>query len=70
MCTSEQRKVLDENYRRKDSECERMVKVVFENPDVDLRERYGVYEEKVYRELIAMIGEIPEVEGKSTLKRM
>ncbi len=47
-----------------------MVKVVFENPNVDLRERYGVYEEKVYRELIAMIGEIPEVEGKSTLKRM
>ncbi len=66
----EQRKVLDENYRRKDSKCKRRVKVVFENPNVDLRERYGVYEEKVYRELIVMIGEIPELEGKSALKRM
>ncbi len=39
------------------------------SPEVDLRKRYGVYEEKVYGELVAMIGGIPEVEGKSTLKR-
>ncbi len=64
----EQRRVLDENYRRKDSECERRVKVVFESPEVDLRRRCAVYE-KVYGELVAVIGQIPEVEGKSTLKR-
>ncbi|PBK79654.1 hypothetical protein ARMGADRAFT_1049118 [Armillaria gallica] len=52
------RRILDDNYGRKDSECERRVKVVFESPEV---KRYGVYE-KIY-------GEIPEVEGKSTLKR-
>ncbi|KAK0223763.1 isoprenoid synthase domain-containing protein [Armillaria fumosa] len=69
VCTPEQRRVLDENYGRKDSECERRVKVVFESPEVDLRKRYAVYEEKVYGELIAMIGQISEVEGKSTLKR-
>ncbi|PBK82336.1 hypothetical protein ARMGADRAFT_1038664 [Armillaria gallica] len=47
----------------------RRVKVVFESPEVDLRKRYAVHEETVYGELIAMIGEIPKVEGKSTLKR-
>ncbi|SJL08188.1 related to ERG20-farnesyl-pyrophosphate synthetase [Armillaria ostoyae] len=67
VCTPEQRRVLDDNYGRNDPECERRVKVVFESPQVDLRRRR--YEEKVYRELIAMIGEITEVEGKSTLKR-
>ncbi|KAK0214736.1 farnesyl-diphosphate synthase [Armillaria nabsnona] len=41
--------------RRKDSECERRVKEVFESPEVDLRKRYGVY------------GEL--VEGKNTLKK-
>ncbi len=44
-CTSEQWQVLDENYRQKDSECEGMVKVVFESPEVDLKKRYEVYEE-------------------------
>ncbi|KAK0215931.1 isoprenoid synthase domain-containing protein [Armillaria nabsnona] len=69
VCKPEQRLVLDENYGRKDSECERRVKEVFKSPEVDLRKRYGVYEEKVYGELVAIIGEIPEVEGKSILKR-
>ncbi len=41
--------------------------MVFESPKVDLKKRYAMYE-KVYGELIAMIGQIPEVEGKSTLK--
>ncbi len=44
--------------------------MVFESPDsVDLKMQYAVYEEKIYGELIAMIGQISEVEGKSTLKR-
>ncbi len=42
---------------------------MFESIEVDLKKRYGVYEGRVYGELVAMIGEIPEVEGKSTLKR-
>ncbi|KAK0224955.1 farnesyl-diphosphate synthase [Armillaria nabsnona] len=42
-------------HGRKDSECERRVKEVFESPEVDLRKRYGVY------------GEL--VEGKNTLKK-
>ncbi|PBK86680.1 terpenoid synthase [Armillaria gallica] len=56
VCTPKQQLVLDENYGRKDSECERRVKVVFESPEVGLWE------------LIAMIGEVPEVEGKGRLK--
>ncbi len=63
VCAHEQRRVLD---GKKDSECKRRVKVVFESPEM---RRYGVYEETVYGELVAMIGEIPEVEGKSTSKR-
>ncbi|KAK0209727.1 hypothetical protein IW262DRAFT_1450718 [Armillaria fumosa] len=42
---------------KQNSECERKVKVVFESP-----------EERVFRELVAMIGEIPGVVGKSALK--
>ncbi len=40
--------------------------MVSESPEVDLSKRYGV---KVYGELVVMIVEIPEVEGKSMLKR-
>ncbi len=61
VCAHEQRRFLD---GKKDSEWKRRVKVVFESPEM---RRYGVYEETVYGELVAMIGEIPEVE--STLKR-
>ncbi len=41
VCTPKQQLVLDENYGRKDSECERRVKVVFESPEVvfKLRQR-------------------------------
>ncbi|KAK0224827.1 isoprenoid biosynthesis-like protein [Armillaria nabsnona] len=49
VCTPKQQWVLDENYGRKDSECERRVKVVFESPEVDFkwRKRNGVYEAKI-----------------------
>ncbi len=67
MCTPKQWKVFDENYGQKESECKRRVKEVFESSKVDLRKWYGMYEEKIYGELVAMIEEIPEVEGKSTL---
>ncbi|KAK0471107.1 putative isoprenoid biosynthesis-related protein [Armillaria novae-zelandiae] len=67
-CMPEQRRVLDENLERKDSECERRILEVFEGPEVDLRMADGVYEERVYRELVVMIGEILEVKGKSILK--
>ncbi len=43
--------------------------MVFESPEVDLRKRHGVYEGRVYGELVAMIGEILEVERNSMLKQ-
>ncbi len=41
VCTPEQPRILDDNYGRKDSECERRAKVVFESPQVDLRKIWG-----------------------------
>ena len=55
--TPEQWRIVNENYGRKDSDCERRAKVVFDGPEVDLRKGYGVYEEKVFGELVAMIGD-------------
>lgn len=69
VCTPEQRKNLDENYGRKDSECERRVKEMFKSPEVDLRKWYAEYDERVYGELAGMTVEITVVEGKGTLKR-
>ncbi|KAK0184267.1 hypothetical protein F5146DRAFT_1006758 [Armillaria mellea] len=54
---SRSRKILDENYGRKDLEYERRMKEVFESLQVDLRKRYGMYEERIFGELVAMIGE-------------
>ncbi|KAK0186242.1 hypothetical protein F5146DRAFT_1142552 [Armillaria mellea] len=55
--TPEQWRVLDENYGRKDSKCDRRVNVVFESTEVDLSKKYGAYDEKVFGELVAMIGD-------------
>ncbi|KAK0474565.1 hypothetical protein IW261DRAFT_1422858 [Armillaria novae-zelandiae] len=62
------RRVLNGNHERKNSECERRVLEVFESSEVDLKMTSGMYEEGVYRELVAMIGEIPGLKGKSILK--
>jgi farnesyl diphosphate synthase len=67
VATPEQRKTLDENYGRKDSNCEAKVKQIFE--EVGLRERYAKYEETVYQQIMGMIESIPETEGPGTLKK-
>ena len=57
LATPAQRKVLDENYGRKDSEAERRVKAVFE--EVGIREKFAVYEEDAYKRIIGLIETIP-----------
>ena len=62
LASAEQRKVLDENYGRKDDggECERRCKEVFY--EVDVPGRYLKYEEEAYRRIGGLIESIP-VEG-------
>ncbi|KAF2094352.1 ERG20 farnesyl diphosphate synthase [Rhizodiscina lignyota] len=57
----EQRKVLEENYGRKDSECEKKVKVVFD--ELDLKAVYQKYEEERVAELRKLIDQVDESEG-------
>lgn len=64
--TPEQRAILDQNYGRKDKECEAKVKALFE--ELKLREIYAEYEEKAYKQLNEMIETIPEG-GEKTLKK-
>lgn len=61
-----QRKVLDENYGRKNKENEDRVKVVFE--EVGVREKYAAYEEEVVGKLNGLIEAIQEG-GEGTLKK-
>jgi len=67
LATPEQRKVLDENYGRKDPAAEARVKEVFEA--VGVRERYAKYEADVYGRLNDLITGIPESAERGTLKR-
>ncbi|KAH8078417.1 farnesyl-diphosphate synthase [Cristinia sonorae] len=63
----EQRAVLDANYGRKNKESEAKVKEVFEQ--VGIREKFAVYEEKAYKEIVGLIETIPEGGSKEGLKR-
>ncbi|KAF9526435.1 isoprenoid synthase domain-containing protein [Crepidotus variabilis] len=56
-----QRKILDENYGRKDAEKENKVKAVFE--EIGIRQAYETYEEKAVQSLRRKIDEIVEVDG-------
>lgn len=58
---AEMRKVLDENYGRKDAQCEARVKKVYET--LNITKVYGEYEERVVGGLKAKIGGIVETEG-------
>lgn len=58
---AEMRKVLDENYGRKDAQCEARVKKVYET--LNITKVYGEYEERVVGELKAKIDGIVETEG-------
>ncbi|THH28348.1 hypothetical protein EUX98_g5847 [Antrodiella citrinella] len=62
-----QRAVLDANYGKKNPEAEAKVKEVFEQ--VGIREKYAVYEEGAYKEIISLIETIPEGGSKEGLKR-
>ena len=60
-CSSEQRKVLDENYGRKDGDKEAQVKEVF--ADLELDQVYRAYEEKRVGEIRELIANVDETEG-------
>lgn len=62
----EQRKVLDENYGRKDSACEARVKEVFN--DLHLPELFNTYESESYTKINSLIDSIP-AEGADGVKR-
>lgn len=61
VATPEQRKVLDENYGRKDKENEAVVKKLFD--EMKLKERYQEFEEKRAGEIREMIEKVDESEG-------
>ncbi|CAE6436514.1 unnamed protein product [Rhizoctonia solani] len=59
--TPEQRKILDDNYGRKDAAAEARVKELY--AQLELPRRYQEYEQAVYEKLNTLIDAIPEVEG-------
>lgn len=60
-CSKEQRQVLEQNYGRKDSQCEKKVKIVFD--ELKLQQVYEDYEQKVVAELNSKIEKLDESEG-------
>ena len=54
----EQRAVLDVNYGKKDAECEKKVKEIFNA--VGVHEKYSAYEEASYKRVMGLIETIPE----------
>ena len=60
-CTKEQRAVLEENYGRKDKECEKKVKVLFD--ELKLEDVYKEYEEHIVGEIRAKIEQLDESGG-------
>ncbi|SPO06020.1 probable Farnesyl pyrophosphate synthase [Cephalotrichum gorgonifer] len=61
IATPEQRKVLEENYGRKDDEKEAAVKKLY--AELGLKERYEAFEEKRAAEIREMIEKVDESEG-------
>lgn len=61
LCSPEQRKVLDENYGRKDAQCEQKCRKIFEDLRID--ECYHEYEEKIAEDLRALIARADESRG-------
>ncbi|AEO62873.1 ebb022f8-3d67-42dd-86aa-e6c8968d09ea [Thermothielavioides terrestris] len=59
--TPEQRRLLEENYGRKDKEKEAVVKKLYD--ELKLEQRYQAYEEKVVGEIREQIARIDESEG-------
>ncbi|EIW53149.1 farnesyl-diphosphate synthase [Trametes versicolor FP-101664 SS1] len=53
-----QRKVLDDNYGRKDAAAEARVKALYE--ELGIRARFAAYEEAAYKRIVSLIETIPE----------
>ncbi len=53
-----QRKVLDDNYGRKDPAAEARVKALYE--ELGIRARFAAYEEAAYKRIVTLIETIPE----------
>jgi len=54
-CNDEQRKIIEENYGKADAECEKKIKALY--MDLDLEGVYKQYEEESYAELRAIMEE-------------
>ena len=52
-CSPDQRKIIEENYGKKDPECEKRVKALY--VELDMESTYKKYEEEAYLELRAVI---------------
>lgn len=61
LVTPEQRKVLDDNYGRKDATMENNVKKVY--MELDLETHYRAYEKKSIEEIKALIAKVDETQG-------
>lgn len=61
ICTPEQKKILEDNYGRKDKNKEAVVKKLYD--ELNLEKRYKDYEEKVVGEIKDKIASIDESEG-------
>jgi farnesyl diphosphate synthase len=61
ICTPEQKKILEENYGRKDKDCEATIKKLYN--DLKLEQLYLEYEEKVVGDIREKIAKIDESEG-------
>jgi farnesyl diphosphate synthase len=61
ICTPEQKKILEDNYGRKDKDKEAVVKKLYD--ELNLEKRYKDYEEKVVSEIKDKIAKIDEGEG-------
>ena len=60
-CTAEQRKIIEENYGKDDAECEKRIKKLY--VELELEKLYLEYEEKSYKELTDIM------EGQSVLPK-
>lgn len=63
LASPEQRRVLDENYGRKDPENEKRVKELY--GELGIVGRFDVYEKEVLEKLEMMIADIPVEDGRS-----
>lgn len=61
--TPEQRQVLDQSYGRKDSEHEKKVKDIFNQPNIDIKGRFEKYEKESYEHINSLINALPETQG-------